>query len=164
MGKIIFVLFVGVPVLEIAIFIQVGGWLGLWPTVGLILLTAVLGTALLRQQGLATLARAQTAMDRGEMPMTEVIHGLFLLIAGVLLLTPGFATDLVGFLLFVPAIRLALGGYILHRMLASGGNFHVHTARTTTATRGENVIEGEFEPVEDDKDRNRPKNNTTGPD
>lgn len=152
MGKIIFAAFVAVPVLEIAIFIQIGGWLGVAPTVGLILLTAFVGTLLLRHQGLAALARAQSALERGEMPVTEVVHGLFLLIAGVLLLTPGFATDLVGLLLFVPAVRLALGGSILHRLTRVDSGFQSQHHQPRDNMGQADVIEGEFERVEDPED------------
>lgn len=155
MGKFIFVAFVGVPILEIAIFIQVGGWLGVMPTVGLILLTAITGTLLLRQQGLATLARAQAAMGQGEMPIGEVVHGLFLLIAGVLLLTPGFATDIVGLLLFLPAVRLGLGGFILHRIMSAEGGFQRHRGTQDGHIRQGDVIEGEFERVNNEPEPDR---------
>ncbi|RMD60721.1 MAG: FxsA family protein [Alphaproteobacteria bacterium] len=97
--------FIGVPLLEIAVFIQVGGVIGLWPTLALVVLTAMVGTHQLRAQGLATLARARAEMDRGNLPTRELFDGACLLIAGVLLLTPGFVTDTVGLLLFVPAVR-----------------------------------------------------------
>jgi UPF0716 protein FxsA len=97
-----------VPLLEIAVFIEVGGAIGLWPTLALIVLTAVLGTWQLRAQGLATLARARRLLERGEMPARELFDGLCLLVAGALLLTPGFITDSIGALLFLPALRQAL--------------------------------------------------------
>lgn len=123
MPAIILLLFIGVPIAEIAVFIQAGEWLGLWPTLGLVVLTAVAGTGLLRVQGLQTLARVRASLDRGEMPVGEVFTGLCLLVAGALLLTPGFITDTVGLLLFVPAVQRKLGGWILGALLRRGGVF-----------------------------------------
>lgn len=102
-----------VPLLEIAAFIVIGGWIGLWPTLALILLTALIGTALLRHQGVATLRQARASLRRGEMPLAEAMHGLFLALAGVLLLTPGFVTDSAGLLLFVPPLRSRLARRLL---------------------------------------------------
>lgn len=108
MAPILFALFVIVPIIEIALFIQVGGWIGVWPTIGLVILTAMAGTSLLRAQGLSTMRRAQESMNQGQLPMREVFDGACLLVAGVLLLTPGFMTDAMGLALFVPAVRSGL--------------------------------------------------------
>lgn len=116
MIPILFLALVGVPIIEIALFIEIGGAIGTWATLAAIVLTAALGTLLLRSQGSGLMARARATLDRGEMPVKEVIHGLFLLVAGVLLLTPGFFTDAVGFVLCIPAVRLALGRAVLRRM------------------------------------------------
>ena len=91
--------------IEIAVFIQVGGLIGVWPTLALILLTTFAGAALLRSQGFATAQRAREALMRNELPVAEVFDGFCLVAAGVLLLTPGFVTDTFGALLFIPAFR-----------------------------------------------------------
>ena len=108
MAALIFLAFIIVPIAEIAIFIGVGGAIGLWNTIALIVLTAIAGTALLRAQGLSTLRRAQESFARHVFPINELFDGLCLLIAGAMLLTPGFATDTAGLALFVPWIRAAL--------------------------------------------------------
>ena len=108
LGLVLLAAFIGVPLLEIALFIKVGGWLGLGPTLALIVLTAVVGAWMLRQQGIGVLMRAQRQLAEGALPVTEVFEGLCLVIAGALLLTPGFFTDGVGALLLVPAIRRML--------------------------------------------------------
>ncbi len=100
--------FLIIPLLEIATFILVGDLAGLWPTLGMTVVTAILGAALLRSQSFATLKRARASLDRGDLPVNEVVDGLCLLVAGALLLTPGFVTDAVGFALFVPPLRRAL--------------------------------------------------------
>lgn len=106
---LIFIAFVTVPMIEIGLFIQVGGWIGLWPTLFTVVLTAIMGTALLRQQGTKVLMEAQETINQGSIPVEQAIHGVFLLVSGLLLLTPGFMTDAIGFLLFVPPFRLWLG-------------------------------------------------------
>jgi UPF0716 protein FxsA len=103
---ILFGLLVGLPILEVYTFIQVGAAIDVWPTIGLVLLTAMLGTALIRWQGVAVLRRAQEALARGEAPLREVFDGVCLLIAGALLLTPGFITDSIGFALVLPPVRM----------------------------------------------------------
>jgi UPF0716 protein FxsA len=107
-GLILLVVLIGLPLLEIALFIEVGGWIGLGPTLALIILTAVIGAWILRQQGFAVLMRAQRQLAEGALPVVEVFEGLCLVIAGALLLTPGFFTDAVGAVLLVPAARRAL--------------------------------------------------------
>jgi UPF0716 protein FxsA len=97
-----------IPLAEIAVFIEVGGWLGLGPTLALIVLTALAGTWLLRHQGLAVLTRAQRQMRQGVLPVAEVVEGCCLVTAGVLLLTPGFLTDAAGALLLLPPVRAML--------------------------------------------------------
>jgi UPF0716 protein FxsA len=86
--------FIGVPLIEIALFIQVGDFIGLWPTIAIVIATAMAGTALIRQQGLNTLKRAQQEMAAQRLPMRELFNGVCLLFAGAMLLTPGFLTDL----------------------------------------------------------------------
>jgi UPF0716 protein FxsA len=109
MPLLILALFIGVPLIEIYLLIEVGGWIGTWPTVGLVVLTAVIGTALLRQQGLAILARAQAEMNHKRLPVRELFDGVCLVFGGVLLLTPGFLTDALGFALLIPPLRAVLG-------------------------------------------------------
>lgn len=105
MFRLLFVLFVIVPIIEIAVIMQVGAAIGAWPTVAVVILTAWLGAKNVRQQGLATLQQVQTKMAYGEMPSDEIVTGLLLLVAGVLLVTPGFVTDVLGLSLLVPQIR-----------------------------------------------------------
>lgn len=109
MRAFLLLIFIAVPLTEIAIFIQVGSLIGLWRTIAAILITAIIGVSLLRYQGLATLARAQATLDEGRLPVDSLLHGVLLLIAGALLLTPGFLTDTIGFALLVPALRLWIG-------------------------------------------------------
>jgi len=149
------ILFIVVPIVEIALFVQVGGAIGLWPTLAVVVLTAALGTALLRHQGLDTLRRVQDSLARDRLPVAEMFDGLCLLMAGALLLTPGFMTDALGFLLFVPPLRAAAAQAIV-RYLLTHGRVHVATSggspgagpRGAAPGGAGTVIDGEFEEVE----------------
>ncbi len=112
MAFIALIAFIVVPIVEIAVFIQVGEQIGVWSTIGVVVLTAIIGTAMLRQQGLSVLFRIQENLQANRIPVQELFDGVCLVIAGALLLTPGFVTDTVGFLLFVPPYRHWLAGEI----------------------------------------------------
>lgn len=116
----IFLVFLAIPLIEIALFVLVGGWIGLWPTLGLVLLTALTGTLLVRAQGLATLAQLQLAMQGRADPARPLAHGALILLAGLFLITPGFFTDTLGFLLLVPPVRAALMRRIAARVSVMG--------------------------------------------
>lgn len=113
MPLLLVALFIGVPIIEIAIFIRAGDIIGFWPTLGAVVLTAVVGTALLRAQGLAVLERARRSAEQGQLPIDEVFAGVCILLGGALLLTPGFMTDAVGFLLLIPGFRRVIGRRIV---------------------------------------------------
>jgi len=115
-GVILVAAFIIVPLAEIAVLIEVGGWLGLGPTLALIVLTAAVGTWMLRRQGFAVLRRAQQQMQQGALPIAEVFEGFCLVIAGALLLTPGFLTDAVGALLLLPPVRALLYRKVRHQL------------------------------------------------
>jgi UPF0716 protein FxsA len=114
-GLILFTVFLLVPVIEIYFLIQVGGLIGALPTVFLVVFTAVLGALLLRYQGFITLRNFQRSVHGGQLPAMEIIEGMVLLVAGALLLTPGFFTDAVGFACLVPPLRRALIRHFLGR-------------------------------------------------
>ncbi len=118
--SVFLVLFIVLPIAEMALLIQVGSVIGVLNTIGLVLLTAVIGAWLLRQQGLATLLRANERLNSGELPAREVAEGLILAVGGALLLTPGFITDGVGFLCLLPGSRHWLAGQALKRMVVAG--------------------------------------------
>lgn len=110
-----FLLLLAIPVVEIAVFIQVGSRIGAGLTLLLVLVSAVFGIGLIRAQGLATAARLQALILRGESPALGMLEGLALLVAGVLLLIPGFVTDLAAFILLVPPWRRKILHLFLRR-------------------------------------------------
>ncbi len=118
-------LFFLIPLVEMIILIKVGGIIGPLPTVGLVVLTAICGVWLLRLEGIATLSRVQEKLQRGEIPEAELLEGVMLIIGGALLLTPGFATDIIGFVCLIPGLRRPLAA----RIIRSNGfsQFQMHT-------------------------------------
>jgi len=150
---------IGVPLIEIGLFIEIGGFIGLWPTLALVVLTAAIGSWQLRAQGLATLARARQQLDRGQLPARELFDGFCLVIAGALLLTPGFMTDAIGLALFVPGFRDMLRRHLASRMETAaeahvwvdGEEIRPGQGRPRRGPGG-SVIEGEFRDVSDTPD------------
>lgn len=118
MGLILLALFIGVPIAEIALFIAVGEQIGILATIGIVILTAIAGTALVRQQGFSTLQKARAEMDQNRLPADQMAEGLAILVAGVLLLTPGFLTDAMGFALLIPPVRRAIIAFVGKSMAA----------------------------------------------
>ncbi|HHJ34955.1 MAG TPA: FxsA family protein [Gammaproteobacteria bacterium] len=106
-------LFIIIPLVELYFIIVVGEAIGAFWTVILVILTAVIGVNLLRVQGMSTLAKAQRNMAQGQIPAMEMMEGIALAVAGVLLITPGFITDTLGFLCLIPASRQAIIRYLM---------------------------------------------------
>ena len=160
-GRALFLAFLLVPIAEIYVLIQVGSVIGAFSTIALIVFTAVLGSILIRAQGLATLARVRTSMERGEVPAVELMEGMCLLVAGALLLTPGFVTDSIGFMLLIPALRRAMILAVLERGVLRAATGPGVSARAGPGTHGAarpiprpephaadrtgTIIDGEFE-------------------
>jgi UPF0716 protein FxsA len=140
--------FLIVPLIEIALFIQVGGAIGLWPTLAIVVVTAIIGTWLVRSQGLMALSNLRNSFSRLDDPTEHLAHGAMILLAGALLLTPGFFTDAVGFALLVPAFRKAVFKYLRTRVHVEtfdmGGPPHAHR-------EDPDVIDVEFYEINPDK-------------
>lgn len=139
--QILFLSFLVVPFVEIYLLLQVGGLIGAFPTIILVVFTAALGAWLLRRQGFATWQRFQNNLATGTIPAYEMIEGPILLVGGALLLTPGFFTDALGFACLIPALRRQFAQYIIENHLlksAFGNNSHADK------TSQHEIIEGEF--------------------
>jgi UPF0716 protein FxsA len=113
---ILFLLFVLIPVIELSVLIEVGDAIGALSTVALVFLTAIVGVSLVRSQGLSTLMQVQQKLARGEAPGKEIVEGMMLAAAGVLLLIPGFVTDFIGLLLLTPFTRSPIAAFLFKRM------------------------------------------------
>ena len=130
--------FIVLPILEMYILIEVGSFIGALNTIGLVLLTALLGLILLRQQGFRTLLNARNKLMQAELPAEEIVTGIFLAIGGALLLTPGFVTDFIGFMCLLPFTRRLLMSQIATSF------FNVSEFSQQKEARQGNWIEGEY--------------------
>ncbi len=146
----LFLLFAAIPIIEIALFIQVGGVIGLWPTLAIVVGTAILGSWMIRTQGAMAMARLRESLATAQDPTEPLAHGAMILVAGVLLLTPGFFTDTLGFLLLLPPVRTAAFRYLRSRM-------NVQTFGTPPGSGpgprppfrdADGIIDGEFEEID----------------
>ncbi len=156
-------LFILVPLAELAILIKLGEVIGIAATIALVISTAVIGVSMLKRQGLAALSRARADVATGEFPVESVVDGACLLVAGAFLLTPGLLTDTAGFLLLIPGVRRALARWLFNKLMASG---HVHAGgfdaggggrgREPPAAGGP-VLEGEYRELDDSETGNKGK-------
>lgn len=138
---------VAIPVIEIAIFIQVGGLIGIFPTLALVLLMTMAGTMLVRSQGAQTGSRLRRALAEGSDPSNALAHAAMILLAGALLVIPGFFTDLIGLTLLIPQVRLAAFARLRRRIGLRGWvGGPAAQARGGPATGDEDeVIDGTYE-------------------
>ena len=135
---VLLTLFIAMPIAEIAVLISVGGEIGLGSTLLLVIATAILGAWLVRKQGFHTMQKLRTEMEQGRLPAMELAEGFAILVAGVLLLTPGFITDTVGFICLTPPLRR---GAI--RWMANRGILSATGAAVNQQGQG-NIFEGEY--------------------
>jgi UPF0716 protein FxsA len=166
MPILLFLCFLAVPIAEIAVFVEAGRLIGIIPTILLTIATAVAGTLLMQAQGISTLNRITQSIEKGEMPVASVMDGMGIFVAGILLLTPGFISDVLGLLLFVPPIRRSFGRWIF-RKLARSGKVHLSTFGVSSSSgasarpqepprakpsagsfkRADDVVDAEFETI-----------------
>ena len=159
------VLFLIIPIIEIFFLIKVGEIIGAFPTIILVVLTAVIGAGLLRQQGLSTLARLQQNMGQGKIPAQEMIEGVLLAVGGALLMTPGFVTDTIGFLCLLPFSRKFIAKDIIKRSAEKmKANINVQMggfsqgAQNAQWGQEADIVEGEFTVVDENKPELEPMN------
>ncbi|MEG3754375.1 FxsA family protein [Psychromonas arctica] len=150
----LFLIFTGVSLLEIFVLVKVGGFIGAWPTISLVILTALIGSALVRSQGLQLIQKVQQRMAEGEMPGQQLIEGMMLIVTGILLVTPGFVTDITGLLLLQPTIRGNIAKLILSNVkFAPQGGMGGFSSQGfgRQSAHDDTIIEGEFERREEKK-------------
>ncbi len=144
-----FILFFIIPIAEVFVFLKAGQYIGVLETLLLCVLTAMVGGALVRHQGLGTLFRARREMNDGRLPVSELFDGLCLVAAGAMLITPGFVTDMIGFSLLVPPVR----GLLRHW---AGQHFQVATA----SSYDDGTVEGEYVRVDPERVSSKDADNT----
>jgi len=158
-------LFILVPLIELALLIQVGQWIGVWPTVALVAVTGVMGVILVRQEGVRTMARIQLELSRGQLPHRALLDGACLLVAGAFLMTPGVLTDVLAFTLLLPPARGLIQRWVVARLKRGlqEGTLHVRMQGRTTMwgeSGGASPHPNESETREPDDDDEGPR---TGP-
>ena len=137
--QILFLVVLIIPFAEIYLLLLVGGIIGAFPTIFLVVFTAALGAWLLRQQGFATFRQFQANLAQGVIPAYEMIEGPIILLGGLLLLTPGFITDILGFACLIPPLRKKIAQYVIeNHLIQAGGAFQQEK------TAEKNILEGEF--------------------
>lgn len=146
---------VATPILELYLLIEIGSVIGAPWTIVAVLATAVIGAALIRRQGMGVYREAQLAMNRQELPLKQLFDGFFLLIAGAMLLTPGFVTDSIGFMLLVPPLRALIGWRIWQWMQARG-------SVRVNVNLGGGTVDGTYRDVSD-QDDDGPDGKSGGP-
>lgn len=143
--NLVFILLLCLPVIEIVLLISVGGAIGLPLTISVVLLTAVAGTFLLRQQGLSLLFSAQSQVARGQVPAETMAEGVAVAVGGALLLTPGFVTDALGFVCLFPFTRHMMVLLVKKSLLSKGNVFVASSASYHSSTGDDSVtVEGEY--------------------
>ena len=140
----LFLIFLIVPLIEIALFIQVGGLIGLLPTLAIVIVTAIIGTIMVRSQGLATLNKLRGSLENVSDPTEPLVHGAMILFSGALLLTPGFFTDAVGFALLVPGIRTSIFHAVRSRINIVSAQSHPSQSSPVDDT----IIDAEYEDLD----------------
>jgi len=135
------VLFLIIPIMEVYLLIEVGGYIGAGWTILLVVFTAIIGVNLLRQQGISTLMRANQVMSQGQVPAMEMMEGLFLAVGGALLITPGFFTDIIGFICLIPFTRRGIIQYLLLNSTIKS-SYTVHQEHEVSENK--HTIEGDF--------------------
>lgn len=149
MGRILFAVFFVVPLIEIALFITLGQAIGLWPTLLGVLVTALIGSVIIRSQGLSLIADIRKTTAAGVLPAEQLAAGMMLGIAGALLMTPGYFTDFVGFLLLVPKVRSAIYEGLKSRISVTG--VHTRTTHHPRQSQDPDVIDLDETDWRDDK-------------
>jgi|SRR5690606_15100209 UPF0716 protein FxsA len=148
-GRILFAVFMIVPLAEIAFFVLIGNAIGLWPTLAGVLLTAVAGALVLRWQGLSLISDIRSSMGAGRLPTRSLADAMMVAIAGLLLLLPGYFSDLLGILLLIPPVRTLIYRYLASRVTV--------VSTTTTSTYGFGPRQVEDDTIELSDDEYRPR-------
>jgi UPF0716 protein FxsA len=156
---LLLLLFIGIPLLEITLFIQVGGAIGLGWTLAIVIATAILGAWMVRSQGNRAMLDLRTSFSSLQDPTEPLAHGAMILFSGALLLTPGFFTDFVGFALLIPGVRTGLYKYMRSRVNVQSFQMGPDSSQPNRSHPNDRVIDGEFEEIDPD---NRPNDGPSG--
>ena len=144
-----FLFFIGIPIIEVMLFITVGKYIGLWNTILIIIITGVIGAILVKSQGVTTLKKGLEEIKSNKIPIQSMIHGIAIIIAGAFLLTPGFLTDTLGAILLIPPLRLKIARFVIE-YLKKRSTFRTtfeQYPRDTSESKDEKIYEGKYEEI-----------------
>ena len=150
-----FLLFIGIPIVEVILFITIGKYIGLWNTIFIIIITGVVGAVLVKNQGISILNKALEEIKLNKVPILSIFEGIAIFVAGAFLLTPGFLTDTLGCILLIPKTRNLIIAYISSYLKKRT----IYKKKTTYYSNEENeenkIFEGKFEEVEDSEKKKK---------
>ena len=144
-----FLFFIGIPLIEVMLFITIGKYIGLWNTILIIIFTGILGAILVKSQGISTLKNGLEEIKSNKIPINSMIQGIGIIIAGAFLLTPGFLTDTLGAILLIPPFRSKIAEFVIE-YLKKRSTFRTtfeQYPRDTTETKDEKIYEGKYEEI-----------------
>lgn len=147
-----FLLFIGIPIIEVILFITVGKYIGLWNTILIIIITGIVGAILVKKQGISTLQKGLDELRSNKVPLKSMLEGLAIVIAGAFLLTPGFLTDCLGAILLIPPLRNRISVFVLEYLKKNSKiktNFNEYPPNTNNEEG--DVYEGNYEEIKDDE-------------
>ena len=145
MSLLLLIIFIVIPVIEISLFIEIGSFIGSFTTILLVFTTALIGVYFVRQQGISTYSKLYNQLQNQEAPIQTMFEGLVILISGILLITPGFFTDALGFLGLIPLTRVIFIKIVANSVLSRYG--------IKNQSPDDGSIEGDFEEINDDDDK-----------
>jgi len=157
-------IFTIVPIIELALLIEIGSYIGVLPTIALVAITGIVGVTLARNQGLIVVTKLREKLARGQIPTSDMVEALLILIGGVTLLTPGVITDITGFLLIIPFTRPIFARlatnlfkkYINSNQFKTTGNFQFHSDfKNEKDNKNDDYVDVEFEDVNDNDKNNK---------
>ena len=147
-----FLFFIGIPLIEVILFITIGKYIGLWNTIFIIIITGVIGAVLVKSQGISILNKALEEIKLNKIPIMSIFEGIAIFVAGAFLLTPGFLTDTLGCVLLIPKTRNLIIFYITSYLKKKA----VYKKKTTYYSNEENkIFEGKFEEIKDSEKKKK---------
>lgn len=152
----VFLTFIAIPLIEIALFIEIGGLIGVWPTIAIVILSAFIGIVLLRAQGVAALTDVQTRLNQGRDPSSAVAHGALRMIGALALMVPGFLTDTIGVLLLVSPIRSAIISFLGSRVQVVRTAGGAGQGQDPGRRKGATTIDGDYVDVTPPEEQDTP--------
>ena len=150
-----FLFFIGIPLIEVMLFITIGKYIGLWNTIIIIIITGIIGAILVKSQGITILNKTLEEIKSNKIPIFSIFEGIAILIAGAFLLTPGFLTDTLGCILLIPKTRNLIISYITTHLKKRTVYKEKSTYYPDEEDKKNKIFEGDYEEIDDNKKKSR---------